>query len=52
MTGNWQTSFLWGPLSNEAVEEIVGLWDVVKDDPPVEHRTLIEELLKSTDMKF
>jgi aryl-alcohol dehydrogenase-like predicted oxidoreductase len=41
-----------GPLSSETVKEIDGLWNVVKDDPPVEHRTLIEELLKRTDMKF
>uniref|UniRef100_A0A093XWK6 Aflatoxin B1 aldehyde reductase member 4 n=1 Tax=Talaromyces marneffei PM1 TaxID=1077442 RepID=A0A093XWK6_TALMA len=41
-----------GPLSAETVKHIDGLWDIVKDDPPVEHRTLIEELLKRTDMKF
>jgi aryl-alcohol dehydrogenase-like predicted oxidoreductase len=41
-----------GPLSAETVKEIDGLWDVVKDDPPAEHRTIIEQLLKKTDMKF
>ncbi|KAI7973214.1 hypothetical protein EIK77_004491 [Talaromyces pinophilus] len=41
-----------GPLSDETVKEIDGLWNVVKDDPPVEHRALIEELLKRMDMKY
>ncbi|EED13755.1 aldo/keto reductase, putative [Talaromyces stipitatus ATCC 10500] len=39
-----------GPLSAEVVEEVNGLWDLVKDDPPAEHRTILEEL-KRSDIK-